>query len=479
VSEPRESEHHGGPLVDDVDGRAAALMAQLAARQRGHAAPPNEPEPRPEPEVELDQIAEPEPEPLPDPEPLPEPEPAPDPEYAPEPTKRADRRMSLPPWQSQVVPASVGGASGGDRLPASTPPPGPWRPPPPPPGWNPPPPPPGWPGPPPWMPPTRDAVAAAPPPVRVTPPVAEVPRVWPAEVEEPVDAEQLTPQFGWRRMLHRVTAGRVNPGVSQRDRDQQSLLAQIRQPLGSDFRIAVLSIKGGVGKTTTTIGLGSAFAMVRSDRVVAVDANPDRGTLAERISDSSTSSTVRDLLLDDDVSRYADVRRHTRMAPSRLEVLASVQDPAVAEVFGENDYRRTIEILQAHYNIILTDCGTGIMHSSMASVLDLAHAVVLVSSPAVDAARSAAATLDWLTEHGYGRLAHESHVVLSGAGSRSAAFDEVFQYFEERSGSIHVVPFEPHLARGADVDFAMLSADAVRAYMELAGAVAAKFSRVG
>ena len=146
--------------------------------------------------------------------------------------------------------------------------------------------------------------------------------MWPAEVEEPVDAVQLTPQFGWRRMLHRATAGRFNPGVSQKDRDQQSLLAQIRQPLGSDFRIAVLSIKGGVGKTTTTIGLGSAFAMVRSDRVVAVDANPDRGTLAERISDSSTSSTVRDLLLDDDVSRYADVRRHTRMAPSRLEVLA-------------------------------------------------------------------------------------------------------------------------------------------------------------
>lgn len=303
----------------------------------------------------------------------------------------------------------------------------------------------------------------------------------PLDGDDPPGGEQLTPQFGWRRMLHRATKGRINPGVSQRDREQQTLVAQIRQPLAGDFRIAVLSIKGGVGKTTTTIGLGSAFAMVRSDRVIAVDANPDRGTLAERISDSSTSSTVRDLLLDPHVSRYADVRRHTRLAPSRLEVLASVQDPAVAEVFGESDYRRAIEILQAHYNIILTDCGTGIMHSSMASVLDLAHALVLVSSPAVDAARSAAATLDWLTQHGHGALARESHVVLSGVrpGANSATFDEVFQYFEERSGSIHVVPFEPHLARGADVDFAMLSPDAVRAYLELAGAVAGKFSRVG
>jgi len=322
---------------------------------------------------------------------------------------------------------------------------------------------------------------AAPTPVGQSPEPVRRPRVdRPFDTGDAVADDQLTPQFGWRRMVYRATKGRVNPGVSQKDRDQQALLEQIRQPLASDFRIAVLSIKGGVGKTTTTIGLGSAFGMVRSDRVIAVDANPDRGTLAERISDSSTSSTVRDLLLAPDVSRYADVRRHTRLAPSRLEVLASVQDPAVAEIFGESDYRRTIEILQAHYNIILTDCGTGIMHSSMASVLDLANALVLVSSPAVDAARSAAATLDWLTQHGYGMLARESHVVLSGAhaGSGSPAFEEVFEYFEARCASIHVVPFEPHLARGADVDFAMLSPDAVRAYLELAGAVATNFSRV-
>jgi MinD-like ATPase involved in chromosome partitioning or flagellar assembly len=290
----------------------------------------------------------------------------------------------------------------------------------------------------------------------------------------------VTPQLGWRRAVHRASRGRINPGASAADRELQALLHTVRQPLAGDFRIAVLSIKGGVGKTTTTIGLGSAFAMVRSDRVIAVDANPDRGTLAERISDSSTSSTVRELLLDPNVARYADVRRHTRLAPSRLEVLASVQDPAVAEVFGESDYRRAIEILQPHYNIILTDCGTGIMHSSMASVLELAHALVLVSSPAADAARSAAATLDWLTQHGHGTLARESHMVFSGvrAGSGSPTFDEVYQYFEARSGSVHVVPFEPHLARGADVDFTMLSSNAVHAYLELAGAVAGGFARV-
>src|SRR6185295_6053437 len=220
------------------------------------------------------------------------------------------------------------------------------------------------------------------------------------------------PKSGWRGALHSVTGGRLNPGVSRKEGDLQDLLDQIRQPIVGDFRIAVLSIKGGVGKTTTTLGLGSALAMVRADRVIAIDANPDRGTLAERVADTSTMSTVRDLLRDPNIRRYADVRHHTRLATSRLEVLASEQDPAVAEIFGETDYRRTMEILRSYYNVILTDCGTGIMHSAMTGVLDLAHAIVLVSSPAIDAARSASATLDWLVQHGRGDLVREAHVVL-------------------------------------------------------------------
>ena len=257
-------------------------------------------------------------------------------------------------------------------------------------------------------------------------------------------------------------------------------MAKIRQPIVGDFRIAVLSVKGGVGKTTTTVGLGSALAMVRSDRIVAVDANPDRGTLAERIVDTSTASTVRDLLRDAHVYRYADVRSHTRMSPSRLEVLASEQDPEVAEVFGEADYRRTMDILGDFYNVILTDCGTGIMHSSMAAVLDLAHTIVLVSSPAIDAARSASATLDWLAQHGHGALAREAHVVLSGArggASMERNLEMIHEHFAARCASVHVVPFEPHLAAGATFDFAELSAPSAQTYLDLAGAVADKFGR--
>ena len=347
---------------------------------------------------------------------------------------------------------------------------GPPLPPPPPPGWLLPPPPPGWVPPPPSG--ASPANAGPPQGFRVSPPSLDQAQI--------VDRTRSVPQSGWRRALHRASGGRINPGESRKQREQEDLLALIRQPIAGDFRIAVLSIKGGVGKTTTTLGLGSAMAMVRSDRVIAVDANPDRGTLAERVSDSSTESTVRDLLSDPNINRYADVRSHTRMATSRLEVLASEQEPAVSEVFGEADYRRTIDILRHYYNIVLTDCGTGIMHSAMAGVLDLAHAIVLVSSPAMDAARSASATLDWLMQHGHSALVREAHVVLSSSRPGSAAMnlDKVYEHFQARCRSIHLIPFDPHLAEGADVDFSLLNPQTLQAYLELAGSVAQKFPRL-
>ena len=57
----------------------------------------------------------------------------------------------------------------------------------------------------------------------------------------------------------------------------------------------MLSLKGGVGKTTATVGLGATLASMRGDRVIAVDANPDRGTLSDKVR-LETAATVRDLL---------------------------------------------------------------------------------------------------------------------------------------------------------------------------------------
>lgn len=209
------------------------------------------------------------------------------------------------------------------------------------------------------------------------------------------------PSEGWRRLLYLLSGRLINAGEGPRAAHLNDLVAQVNRPLRGCYRIAVLSLKGGIGKTTITATLGATFADLRGDRVVAVDANPDRGTLSQKVP-LETPATVRHLLRDaDGIERYSDVRGYTSKGPSGLEVLASDSDPASSDAFSADDYTRTLDILERFYGLVLTDCGTGLLHSAMSAVLPRSDVLVVVSSGSIDGARSAAATLDWLQAHGH------------------------------------------------------------------------------
>jgi MinD-like ATPase involved in chromosome partitioning or flagellar assembly len=283
------------------------------------------------------------------------------------------------------------------------------------------------------------------------------------------------PRSGWRKAVHRATG--LNPGESNKEHGRRSLISRVNQPVRGAYSIAVLSQKGGVGKTTVTVGLGATLAATRGDRVIAVDANPDFGTLSQR-GPNESASTVRDVLFDDGIVRYSDMRIHTSQSPSRLEILASERDPATSESFSEADYRGVLRVLQRFYNIILTDCGTGLVHSAMAGVLDQADAIVVVASPAVDAARSALATLDWLARHGYSHLVPTAVMVLSASrpGELGLDLDQLAHNFLSRARALHVVPFDEHLAEGSQIDLDLLDRKTRQAFLELAATVADGFS---
>jgi MinD-like ATPase involved in chromosome partitioning or flagellar assembly len=285
------------------------------------------------------------------------------------------------------------------------------------------------------------------------------------------------PQTGWRRVVYRASGHTLNLGESPGDMHRRELIARINQPLRGCYKIAMLSLKGGVGKTTTTTTLGSTFASLRGDRVVAVDANPDRGTLSQKIP-LETTATVRHLLRDASrITRYSDVRAYTSQGPSRLEVLASEQDPAVSEAYSEDDYRRTIDLLEHFYNIVLTDCGTGLMHSAMKGVLDIADSLVIVSSGSVDGARSASATLDWLDAHGYQDLVSRSVAVINSVRPRSGAvdLDRLAEHFGARCRAVCRIPFDPHLEEGAEIELDRLAPATRMALLELGATVADAF----
>lgn len=290
-------------------------------------------------------------------------------------------------------------------------------------------------------------------------------------------ARKPPPSAGWRRWLYLASAKQINVGESPKVTHRQSLVSEVSQPLQGCYRIAVLSLKGGVGKTTITATLGATFASIRGDRVIAVDANPDRGTLSQKVP-LETAATVRHLLRDaEGIERYSDVRAYTSQGPSRLEVLASESDPAVSEAFSSEDYLRTLEVLERFYSLVLTDCGTGLIHSAMSAVLSKADVLLVVSSGSVDGARSAAATLDWLDAHGHQDLVRNSIAVLNAVRPRSGKVDleKVVDHFSRRCRAVRLVPFDPHLEEGAEISLDRLKPKTREALLDLAAAVAGGF----
>ncbi|MFF7459171.1 MinD/ParA family protein [Kitasatospora sp. NPDC008115] len=245
----------------------------------------------------------------------------------------------------------------------------------------------------------------------------------------------------------------------------------IRTPVLSCYRIAVISLKGGVGKTTTTTALGATLASERQDKVIAIDANPDAGTLGRRVK-RQTGATIRDLVTAiPHLRSYMDIRQFTSQdLHSGLEILANDVDPAVSTTFNDSDYRQVIEVLGRQYPIILTDSGTGLLYSAMRGVLDLADQLIIVSTPSVDGASSASTTLDWLSAHGYADLVQRSITVVSGVRetAKMIKVEDIVAHFQTRCRGVVVVPFDESLAAGAEVNLDMMRPKVREAYFDLA-----------
>jgi MinD-like ATPase involved in chromosome partitioning or flagellar assembly len=278
--------------------------------------------------------------------------------------------------------------------------------------------------------------------------------------------------------VFRATGGRFNPGPSGAEEARQQLVGRARTPISSGRRcIASLSLKGGVGKTTTTVMLGHTLAGYRGDNVIAVDANPDAGNLAGRVH-RQTPLGARDLLRTGvTLERYADLRPFTSQSDSRLQVLAGDSDPGLTEAFCAYDYHCVLTALERFYSVILTDCGSGVLHDAMRAVLWYADQLIVVTTPSVDAAKALKQLLDWLDQHEHHDLRTSAVIVVNGVRKDSRMSVEEFEsYFGPRSRAVVEIPYDPVLATGGECELGDLDPKTQRAYLELAAAVAEGFA---
>ncbi|MFW5421094.1 AAA family ATPase [Nocardiopsis sp. CNT-189] len=227
----------------------------------------------------------------------------------------------------------------------------------------------------------------------------------------------------------------------------------------------VLSCKGGVGKTTTAVGLGSALALLRGERVVAVDAN-HFGTLAGRVHDASGAS-LSELAADADAGRIPDfssLRGYLGHNGGGLHTVGHGRSPST----GASEYEAVAGLIEHHADAVLTDCGTDLDRDPViAAAVARAGRAVVVADPTEDALSAAEKTLAWLGE-AHAALARTALIALCQRASRTQRTRAAAQRLGAHGGTVVIVPFDRHLQKNGVVDQRRLRRATRSAYTRLA-----------
>lgn len=292
-------------------------------------------------------------------------------------------------------------------------------------------------------------------------------------------AVKMPSQRGWRHLLYLLT--RINLGLSPDELYEMELHTRIRRNARDSYQIGIFGLKGGVGKTAVTVALGSALSKVRGDRILAVDADPDGGNLADRAGRQS-AATIADLLSDKELARYNDIRAYTSMNAANLEVLSSEDYSGARREFNDEDWKGVTNIVSRYYNLVLADCGAGLFQPAARGVLSTVSGLVIVASASIDGARQAAMTMDWLRQNGYQDLLGRSCVVINHVvpGKPNIDVADLVAQFERHvaPGRVIVLPFDKHIAAGTEIQLDLLGKSFQRRIVELAAALSDDFDRL-
>jgi chromosome partitioning protein len=145
--------------------------------------------------------------------------------------------------------------------------------------------------------------------------------------------------------------------------------------------VAVLNQKGGVGKTTVTLGLASA-AMAAGRQILVVDLDPQASSSwVLGVDPDQLDESVADVLVPKG-ARAADV-----IVPSTwsalVDVLPSTVDLQELEAGGSMRLRKQLAAIADRYEAILIDCPPALGNLTRSALTAASHALVIVEPSAL------------------------------------------------------------------------------------------------
>ena len=173
--------------------------------------------------------------------------------------------------------------------------------------------------------------------------------------------------------------------TSERAREEADLERQLRQrpALTRTNLVAVVSPKGGVGKTTCAFLAGDLLASRARLRALAIDTNPDFGTLGKLAPDAGRSErSLADVIAQmERIHSAAELYPFVSATPNGLHLLAAPPNPDVMEQMTPELYGQLVAFLGRFYELILLDLGTGLTEPLARFALARADHAVVVATP--------------------------------------------------------------------------------------------------
>jgi MinD-like ATPase involved in chromosome partitioning or flagellar assembly len=273
----------------------------------------------------------------------------------------------------------------------------------------------------------------------------------------------------------------------QRTADPTEQMVQVlRQEIPTPKVLAFANPKGGVHKTTATVLAAATVGSVRGRGVIAWDDNELRGTLGLRAGSARHARTIRHLIADlasvENFSGYElhdaldDYLRHA--SDGSYDVLAGEENPRFAQRLDPYTVRRVLELLRRTHDVICVDTGNNVESPNWQTVLQAADQLVVTSVPREDAAFTADWMLDLLDEAGMEELVANAVTLLScPTPNATPLIDDLASHFKSRTRAVVVVPYDPVLESGSNIEYGTLSATTKRAWLRAAAVMMDPYAR--
>ncbi|MDF2269324.1 type VII secretion protein [Streptomyces coacervatus] len=243
---------------------------------------------------------------------------------------------------------------------------------------------------------------------------------------------------------------RLTSSASQEVAEETRIGRELQQPVTTGRVIAVTSIRGGVGKTTTAALLARTFTHYRHDPVLALEADAALGTLPVRLGAESVRWSCAELAhiltpsmqLTDITGYLVPVTGGGWLLPASQGRLGAPLDI--------RSYRTVTLALRRYFAVTVVDC-EALPGEVARTAMDTAHGRVVVAPLTAEGVGGTRIVLDWLAQLPHEALASTVVALTSGTPDLNLDLKTATAHLRETGVTIVHLPYDRHLAAGGPI----------------------------